>query len=255
MIDTHAHLNFPDLAEDVKGILERASAVNVTTIIVPGTDVESSLSGVNLSAVYDNVWAAIGIHPSDVSGWNDDGRVKFKEALLGATPPVAIGEVGLDYYHSIEEKDLQQTVLREMALLAKENSLPLIIHCREAFDDCYGLLKEIAPGHPTVIHCFTDGKDEAFKWLDAGYLISLTGIITYKKNTALRDVVSALPLDRLMLETDAPFLAPEGHRGERCEPRFVANVAQCLADLFNTNLEYIDARTTQTAQQFFNISQ
>jgi len=136
-----------------------------------------------------------------------------------------------------------------MIALAVKNGLPLIIHSREAFVDCHRMLGELAPGHPTVIHCFTGTMEEARAWLDASCFISFTAVITYKKN----GIVNMVPLEKMLLETDSPFLAPEGFRGTRCEPMYVRNVAQCVADVKGISLEEVDRVTTENAERFFKL--
>ena len=258
MIDTHAHLNFPDLEADIDGVLERATAAGVSSFIIPGTGYETSVSGVALAERYKSVWAAVGVHPTDEE--SDQDR-KLIEALLPHPRIVAIGEVGLDYFHlsgDAEEitrsKEIQKERLIHYCGLAKRHTLPLIVHSRECFDDIYTLLKEHASDLPFVIHCFVGSVDEARKWLDIGSTLSFTGIITYPKNTHLREVVAMVPQDRFMIETDAPFLPPAGHRGERCEPSFVRNVAECIAEVRGLSIDQVDEYTTATAREFFGIN-
>lgn len=262
MIDTHCHLNFPELESQIADVMKRANEAGVTKFVVPSTGIETATSSVNLSEIYPAVKTAIGVHPVHAHEFNHDDMPQLVDYVEGINGVVAIGEVGLDYYHmedckTEEEKEarkqLQQVFFIEMITLAKDYHLPLIIHSREAFDDTLQILEEQAPNHPVVIHCFTGTKEEAQKWLDMGYLLSFTGIITYKKNDALREVVKMVPLEQLMLETDAPFLAPEGHRKETCEPMYVRDVAQCVAGIKGITLEEVDEVTTETAESFFSI--
>lgn len=256
MIDTHCHLNFPEIAEELDDVLARAAEAGVHAFVIPGTTPENSASAVAVAEKFPSVYAGAGIHPLHATEFDQAGRALFSELLGEANSLVAIGEVGLDYYREEDgaSRTIQEKVFREMIAIAKENSLPLIIHSREAFADTYAILKEQAAGHPTVIHCFTGSAQEAKAWLDMGCHISLTGIITYKRNGPMREMVKTLPLDRLMIETDAPYLAPEGFRGQRCEPMHVRQVALCLTELFDSSFDYIDTLTTQTAEKFFTIS-
>ena len=260
MIDTHVHLNFPELLPNLEAVLERAADAGVNAFVVPSVSAESSVSSVELSAKYATIFAAIGVHPTDVDQHTPEDQEKLIGLLQSEKKIVAIGEVGLDYYHlegletaaKVEAyKDRQKNLFKEMIAMAVSHKLPLIIHSREAFADT----KTILAGslHPAVIHCFTGTWEEAKAWLDLGCLLSFTGIITYKKNEALREVVAKVPLDRLMLETDAPYLAPEGFRGTTGEPKFVRQVAECIADVKGLTLEEIDRITTQTSQQFFTL--
>jgi TatD DNase family protein len=260
MIDSHSHLQFPELAKDLDAVLERARVAGVSKIIIPGTSAESSASGVAIAEPHPELYAAVGIHPCSVLEYTAEGRELMKTLLVSVNCVVALGEVGLDYYHFEDVagipsyKKLQQEVFIEMINNAKSYNLPLIIHSREAFADSLALLREHAQNHPTVIHCFTGTYEEAKAWLDLGCLLSFTGIITYTKNEALREMVGKLPLDRIMIETDAPYLAPQGFRREQCEPQHVRQVALCLADIFKTTFDSIDQATTQTTEQFFNLA-
>ena len=238
-----------------------AAEAGVTRFVVPAVDAESSTVAMELAAMFPAVSGAVGIHPCSAREYAAAARAEIKRLLNASPKPVAIGEVGLDYYHfeDLDEdqiksyKERQESVFREMISLAKDHGLPLIIHSREAFKETLKILQEEAKGVPMVIHCFTGTKEEAAAWLAAGCLISFTGIITYKRNQELREVVASVPLERMMTETDAPYLAPEGFRGKLGEPRFVAQVAQCIADVKGLSLEEVDRITTATATQFFSL--
>lgn len=257
MIDTHAHINFPELQSDIAGVLERAHQAGVEQIIIPGTSFEYNTSSVKLSTQYPGLFSAIGIHPHQAEEYTDSQRNVLLEYLEKYDKIVSIGEVGLDYFrlenNNERERELQKEVFKEFVDLARNRMLPLIVHTREAFADTYAILAENAPGHPTVLHCFTGSREQAQKWLDLGCFLSLTGIITYRKNQELRDTVKEVPLDRVMLETDAPFLAPEDYRSEICEPRHLIEVARCLADIHQKSLEEIDSITTTNAKKFFRL--
>jgi TatD DNase family protein len=260
MIDTHAHLNYPPLADDVAGVLARAAAAGVSDVVIPGTSRESSDSAVALAGQFPEVWAAIGIHPSEAHEVAP-ADVDRLHALAINPRVVALGEVGLDYFHfeglsesEIEaRKAMQHLLLREMIAVAKQYSKPLIIHSRDCFDDLYAILQEEAAGWPTVVHCFTGTADEAAKWLDLGYHLSVTGIITYKNAETLREIVRDIPWDRLMVETDAPYLAPQSHRGKICEPAMVMDVATALAEVKGVDVSTVEEMTTTTARAFFRL--
>lgn len=254
MIDTHAHLNFPDLAADLDGVLDRAQSAGVEHIIVPAVDIASSTSSIELSKKYSNISACVGLHPSDVKADWQETKKALEELLYGDEYVTSIGEVGLDYYHYEETgKEHQQAVFRAMIQMAIDNNLPLIVHSREAFTDTYNILKDLASNHPVVVHCFYGSKEEAEAWLDLGFHLSLTGILTFKKNGDLRVVAKNLPLDRIMLETDAPYLAPEGFRGQTCEPLHLMETARCLAEIRGLTVDQIDEATTATALEFFRL--
>jgi len=257
MIDTHCHLNFPELAKDLPAVLARAAEAGVRGYIIPGTGLGTSLSGIRLAHSHTNIWAAIGIHPTDDEEKHD--RLALAE-LADDTQVVAIGEVGLDYFHlptEVRERKRVKAIQHErfdyFIELAKQKNLPLIIHSRDCFDDMYAAVKEKAAGHPFVIHCFTGNWQEAARWLNLGAHLSFTGIVTYPKNTALREVVAQVPWDRCMLETDAPFLPPQGYRGQKGEPEYVRNVAECIAEVRGVAIDEVDRYTTATAERFFRL--
>jgi TatD DNase family protein len=262
MIDTHCHLNFPELEEQLDAVVERALAAGIDRFVVPGTDLTTSTSSVNIALKNERAFAAIGIHPTDAHEFTEDNSQKLKELIGANNKVVSIGEVGLDYYHfeglneqEIQErKRAQQEVFSTMISWAKQANLPLILHTRECFEDAFRIMNEQAKGHPAVIHCFTGTMEEAIQWIEFGCYISFTGVITYKKNDALREVVRAMPLERIMLETDAPYLAPEGFRGQLCEPKFVRNVAETVAEVKGLSVEEVDRITTENAERFFNLN-
>jgi len=258
MIDTHCHLNFPELAKELPEVLARAATAGVTGYIIPGTGLETSKSGIALAHEYPNIWAAVGIHPTDEEEKGERAAI----SKLSLDPRVvAIGEVGLDYFHlptapreRERVKDIQHNRLDFFIDLAKQRHLPLIIHSRDCFDDMFEVMKERTVGHPFVIHCFTGNWVEAKRWLDLGAHLSFTGIVTYPKNAELRDVVAQVPWDRCMVETDAPFLPPQGYRGQKGEPEYVRNVAECIAEVRGVDIAEVDRYTTATAERFFRLT-
>lgn len=262
MIDTHCHLNFPQLTEQLDAVLERAQAAGVDRFVVPGTDLVTSTSSVNIAKKYATIYAAVGIHPTDAHEFSESDEQKIKELIEANKNVVSIGEVGLDYYHFeglndaeiAKRKRTQQYVFSQAIGWAKDNNLPLILHTRDCFADAFRIMTSEANGHAAVVHCFTGSMEEALQWVAAGYYMSFTGVITYKKNDLLREVVKAVPLEKMMLETDAPFLAPEGFRGQMGEPKFVAEVARCVAEVKGISLEEVDRITTENAEQFFALN-
>lgn len=262
MIDTHTHLQFPELLPDMTGILERARAAGVTKFVVPSTNLETATSSVNLAIKTPGIFPAVGMHPTDVMNYHEDTLSRLADLLEGVNGVVSIGEVGLDYYHfedlKTEEEILkrklqQQTMFIDMIVLATDFHLPLIIHSRDAFEDTLQIWEEQASALPTVLHCFSGTLEQAKTWLEVGCLLSFTGMITYKKNQELRDIIKQVPLEQIMLETDSPFLAPEGFRGKVCEPMYVREVAKCVAEIKGISLEEVDEVTTENAESFFGI--
>lgn len=263
MIDTHCHLNYSPLFEDVPGVLSRASLSGVSIVIVPGTGVESSKSAVLLSEKYSSVFSAVGVHPEDLidTPFLASHLKKLEKLFTDSARVVAVGEVGLDYFYlkdfSAEDKlvavEAQREMFSCMLELGHRFSKPVIVHCRESFEDVFNLVSK-SNVRRVVQHCFVGSRVEANKWLDYGGYISLTGIITYKKNSELRETVAGIPLEKIMLETDAPFLSPEGYRSLPCEPSFMHKTAECLAEIKGISLEEVDEVTSNNARQFFGLS-
>jgi TatD DNase family protein len=257
MIDTHAHITYAPLAEEIPSVLQRAHAAGVDRVIIPGTNIESSRAGIMAASQYAGVFAAAGVHPCDIFSPQD--HLDLVDLLETHPEIVAVGEIGLDHFHLKKEdvetqKEAQVASFLDQLALAKRFYKPVIIHTRDSFEDAYKILLQEAKEWKVVIHCFTGSLEEARAWIDAGFYLSLTGILTYKNSQDLRDVVQELPLERLMIETDAPYLAPQGYRGKACEPAYVVEVARCMAELYSRSVEEIDAITTLTAEAFFGLS-
>ncbi len=251
LIDTHAHLDFPEYDSDRDTVIENARTQGIVTIINIGTGLQRSQQSVDLAARYEGVYATVGIHPHEADTFTD-GQVDAVRLMARSKKVVAIGEIGLDYYKNYSRRDNQHKLFHALAGLGRELNLPLVIHTREAGADTLAVLKEA--GHPAVVHCFSG--DEAFlkECLELGLYISYTCNITYKKAQNLREMVKITPLDRLMLETDAPFLPPEGMRGRRNDPSFVAMLAGEVAGLKGISVEEVARATTQNARRFFRLS-
>lgn len=249
MIDTHCHLNLEPLTSSVSEIIEEAQRVGVKKIIVPGVSVVTSSIAVEVSNKYSNVYAAVGIHPQEYSSQSISDIETF---LKENASIVAVGEVGLDFTGE-GSNEKQSLRFEEHIHLAQKYGKPLIIHSREAYKETAILLKKMGKT-PAVIHCFTGTYKEASALLDLGCLISVTGIITYPSSEALRRTISELPLERIMLETDAPFLAPQDKRGKSNKPSFLPEIATMLAKIFGKELQEINIITTNTAETFFGLN-
>ena len=253
MIDTHCHLNIAPLEENITDVIHDAQQAGVSQIIVPGVSVQTSQSAVLLQAKHAGVFAAVGIHPHEAGEWG--GEVQGIERLLEQSSNiVAVGEIGLDYLRSDGSETKQLDLFRMQLELARIYVKPVIIHTRDAFEETLNILAEY-PQLSILIHSFSGTTEQAVKLLDAGYLLSLNGIMTFRKNEQLRQTVGCLPLDRLVLETDAPYLSPEGFRGKSNEPCRLLQIARCLAKVKKLTVEVIDEMTTATAVQFFNLSE
>ncbi len=250
-IDTHAHLDFPEFKNDLDQVIETAFEKGVEKIINIGCSLERSKKSLEIAEKHKNVWASVGVHPSDVE--NFDIKT-LEEIYLFAKykKVVAIGEVGLDYFHKNAESDVQKKVFIEQMKIANELSKPVVVHTREAGSDMLEVLRKERPKN-AVIHCFSETQDFADEVLAMGYFLSFTGIITYPKAEEIRQVVANTPLERIMLETDCPFLAPQAFRGERNEPAYVVEIAKKIAEIKEVGLDEVARVTTENAEIFFGV--
>ncbi len=257
--DTHCHLQFPQYKDDLSEVLGRMQALEMGGIVV-GTDLESSKAGLALAREHDFLWASVGLHPNDKRKWGDISPQM--EELARDPKVVAIGECGLDYFRSSGEGpsavDRQRTRQKERFKaqidLAKKLNKALIIHCREAHDDCSSILQKtaIAASVPVVMHFFTGTAQLAQQYLDLGCHLSFPGPITF--TDMYDDSISATPLDKILAETDAPFAAPTPHRGTRNEPAYTVEVVRKLAALKGTSVKEMGEQTVKTAQKIFDIA-
>ena len=243
-VDSHCHLNYPGLIERQAEVLAAARARGVSTMLNISTR-ESEWDAVLATATRESdVWASVGIHPHEADQHPDVDTAKLVERA--AHPRiVAIGETGLDYFYDKSDRERQRASFRAHIAAARETQLPIIVHTRDAEDDTAEILRdEMERGaFPGVIHCFTASADFAAKALDLGLYISISGIVTFKNARDLQETAAGLPAERLLIETDAPFLAPVPHRGKKCEPAFVADTAAFLAELRGEGLEQLAATT------------
>jgi TatD DNase family protein len=280
LVDTHAHLDFPEFAGDVEALLRRARDAEVSKIIAIGTTLQSSRNAIRLAERYSEIYAVVGIHPTSVS----EERADFLSELgqLADQPKVvAIGETGLDYHHlpsSLRKQEISETAFgasstetiesdlhddAEMASqsvafeqhleLAATKSKNVVIHQRDAWADTIKILRPYSPHVHGVFHCFNGSLEEAQEAVELGHYISFTGIVTFKNAGNLRRTAAALPIDRIMVETDAPYLSPIPYRGKRCEPAFVRETALAIAEVRHLTLESFSAQTTKNAERFFGL--
>ena len=282
LVETHAHLDYPDFAPDFDEVLRRATEAGVTRIITIGTSVESSRRAVDLAEKYPNIFAVIGVHPTYVEKSGEDVITPLRE--LARNPRVvAIGETGLDYHylpslelakerktqvfakalqtstedqieagiHDGDYKSKQASLFEQQLDLAVELGLNVVIHQRDAWNDTLEIMKPYAGKLRGVFHCFGGSLKEANEVIDLDHLVSFTGIVTFKNGTAVRDVAARLPLFKFMVETDCPYLAPVPFRGKRCEPAHTRIVAETIAAARGISLKDVAEMTTQTAEEFF----
>jgi len=251
LIDSHCHLEYKGLVEDQQGVLARARAAGVGGFLSISTRQREWDQVIGTAEREADVWASVGIHPHEADAHSDMGEAALLEAA--AHPKViAIGETGLDYYYDHSDRETQKELFRRHISVARETGLPLIVHTREAEEDTYAIMaEEMEKGaYPALIHCFTASADFGRKVLDLGLTISLSGIVTFKNAMDLQAIAAELPEDRILVETDAPFLAPVPHRGQVCEPAFTADTARFVADLRGTSAEALAEATTRN---FFNL--
>ncbi|HKB23725.1 MAG TPA: TatD family hydrolase [Methylomirabilota bacterium] len=253
LFDTHAHLHFPEFADDLDAVLARARAAGVRRMLTIGTDVETSRAAVALAAREADVWAAVGIHPHDASR-ADDAALGEIERLAAAPRVVAIGECGLDFFRNLSPRDAQERCFRAQLALARRAGKPVLVHCRDAHAETLAILAEAPAGETGgIMHCFSGDVEIARRCLDLGLLISLAGPVTYPKARALPDVARFVPADRLVVETDCPFLPPQPHRGKRNEPAYLAITAARVAELRAEPLEVVAARTAENARTLLGV--
>lgn len=251
--DSHCHLNYKGLVEEQQAVLERARAACVGTMLNISTRQSEWDEVIGLAEREPDVWASVGIHPHEADAHPD---VQTSNLVERAAHPrvVGIGESGLDYYYDHSDRERQRASFRAHIAAARETGLPIIVHTREAEADTYQILsEEMGKGAYTgVIHCFTASQDFADKALDLGLYVSISGIVTFKNAKELQSSAIMIPSDRLLIETDAPFLAPVPHRGRPCEPAFVADTARFLAGLRGEEVEALAERTTSNFRNLFS---
>ncbi len=266
MIDTHVHLQHPDYADDRQATLARAVSAGVTGLIVPGTTLEDSVTALRLATDTDlrqtcAIYAAVGIHPTEAD-LLDAVTVDALASLSASDRVVAIGEVGLDYYWPgvatrtwrCANPDVQRQAFVTQLALASDLRLPVVIHDREAHRDTIDLVrswKHRDPAAEGVFHAYAGGTDYLHEILSLGFYVGVDGPVTYKRTSALHQLVREVPIDRLLLETDGPFLTPVPHRGKRNEPAYLAHVAERVADLRGLSRQDVEAATTENAQRLF----
>ncbi len=253
LIDTHCHLDFASFAADRAEVLARATAVHVTHILIPGLDLANCTAVLALTAQSPMLYAGVGIHPNSTATWQDNWSDTLRY-LATHEKVVAIGEIGLDYYWDDSPKAVQQHAFVAQLELAAALGLPVIIHNREASSDVIALLRHsplAGRENAGVLHSFSGDWPTAVAALDMGFYLGFTGPITYKKADALRQIAARTPLERILIETDAPFLTPQPRRGQRNEPAYVAHVAEKLAEVRGVETAVIAHHTTQNALRLF----
>jgi TatD DNase family protein len=253
LVDSHCHLDFPDFAAELDAIVARAAAAHIARIVSISTRVRRFDRLLTIAEQFPNIYCSIGTHPHYA---HEEPDVTVEELVERSCHPkvVAIGEAGLDYHYDFSPRDAQENGFRRHIAAARATQLPLVVHAREADADIGRILKEEAGkgAFPAVLHCFTAGRELALRAVDLGFYIGFTGILTFKKSEELRAIAAELPADRILVETDAPYLAPGKFRGKRNEPSYVTETARVLADVRGVSFDQIACQTTENFLRLFN---
>ena len=255
LIDSHAHIQTREFSADVAEVIQRAKEAGVEKIIVVGGagDLSSNDAALALADSYPGLYATIGMHPHDAKEVDEEAFQRL-EALARNPKVVAVGETGLDFYYDHSPRQVQIDLFCRFIQMARQNGLPLVVHVRDAYREACEIIKREGKGNLRgVIHCFTGDYDAAREFLDLGFYLSFTGIITFKNADALRDVARRLPLERILLETDSPYLAPVPHRGKRNEPSFVGYVAETLSQIKGADFDQVAEATSRNAEMLLGI--
>ena len=251
LVDSHCHLDFPDIASELDAVVARARAAGIGRMVTICTRVRKHAQVLAIAEKFSDVFCSVGTHPHNA---HEELDIDAKALMEIAKHPkvVAIGEAGLDYHYDKSPRDAQAQSLRQHIAAARESGLPLVIHSRECDTDMTRILKDESRmgAFPAVLHCFTGGRDLAFAAIELGHYVSFTGILTFKNSQDLRDIAATLPAERVLVETDAPYLAPLPYRGKRNEPSYVVETAKVLAATRGVSLEEI---TRQTTENFFRL--
>ena len=253
LVDSHCHLDFPDFAAELDAVVARARAAGIGRLVTISTRVKRHAQVLVIAERFPEVFCSVGTHPNHA---HEEPDIDAKALIAIAKHPkvVAIGEAGLDYFRSTSPREAQVNGLRQHIAAARETGLPLVIHSRDCDADMAQILKDESGkgAFPAILHCFTGGRDLAFTAIELGHYVSFTGILTFKASDALRAIAAALPADRIMVETDAPYLAPLPYRGKRNEPAYVAETAKVLADARGVSADDIARQTTENFFRLFN---
>ncbi|MEA3544461.1 MAG: YchF/TatD family DNA exonuclease [Thermodesulfobacteriota bacterium] len=251
LVDSHAHLDGGQFANDLNETVARATANGISHILTIGCDLESSEKSIAVAEKYENIFAAVGVHPHDATEIDDDTLAKLK-SMLSHPKVVALGEIGLDYYRDRSPREVQRNAFRQQIRLAKQVGKPIIVHDRDAHDEVIQILKEENSAEVGgVLHCFSGDLKLAKQCLELGFYLSFTGTITYPKNESIREIIKAIPIDRMLIETDCPYLSPQKFRGKRNEPAYVRYTAEKMAEIKGLTIEDIARITSRNCHDLF----
>ncbi|MGB5824725.1 MAG: TatD family hydrolase [Proteocatella sp.] len=252
LFDTHVHLDDEQFDDDRSDIIQKIMESDVDLVVNVGANIETSRNSIELAHKYDFIYAAVGIHPHDVSKCND-ADLEILRKISKEDKVVAIGEIGLDYFYNYSSVEDQKRWFAMQIELAEELKLPFIVHARDASEDTYNIIKMHKKDSRFVLHCFSQSSEMAKKYIDLGGYISFAGPVTYKKSNKLREVIKNVPIDRILIETDCPYLSPEPFRGKRNNPTNVKYIAQKIADELQLSLEELTDTVYNNGRRFFGI--
>jgi len=255
LIDTHTHIAFPEFDADREAVITRAHAAGVQAMVLVGCDLNSTKMAVALAEQYDGLFATVGLHPHDAK-WMNDSLLHLMEEMASHPKVVGIGETGLDFYYNHSTREAQQHAFTVQIRLAKKSGLPLVIHTRDAWDETFAILEQEGmrgSDNGGVFHCFTGDQEVARKAMAFGFYVSFSGIVTFPKSLSLQEAAGVVHSDRLLIETDAPFLAPQGFRGGRNEPAYIRTTAEKLAAIRSCSFDEICNQTTHNAIRLFGL--
>lgn len=248
-IDTHCHLSNDDY-ENIEIVIEEARKNNVEKLIICGYDKKSIKEAISISKKYKNVYLELGYHPSEANYITEEDVNELKNIIKNTEKVAAVGEIGLDYHWTKDNKENQKKLFKEMLKIAEDNNLPVVIHSRDAFQDTYDILK--SSNVKGDIHCFSGNIENAKMYLDLGYYLGIGGVVTFK-NTNLKEVVKNIPIERILLETDSPYLSPEPFRGKQNAPQNIPIIASEISNLKDISISEVSSITTKNAQKLFKV--
>lgn len=253
MIDSHCHLADAKFDADLEAIIARAITAGVDRMICIGDTMEESEKCLSIAKNYEQVFCTIGLHPHCATQWITQNTESIKKMIHSSPKAVAVGEIGLDYHYMHSPEDVQKDVFRQQLIIAKELAKPAVVHCRDAVADIKTIISEVQPPR-VVIHCCSEKWDDVKPLVNAGHLLSFTGIATFPASAEIRRTIKMCPIEQLMIETDSPYLAPIPYRGTRNEPAYVVEVAKCVAAEKGMTLQEVDRITTENTVRFFGLA-
>lgn len=254
IFDTHCHLNHPDLYKNIEKIIKDAHDVGVKYFLVVGFDKETSFKAVEIASKYENVYATVGFHPTEIDDVSESDFIQVMN-LLKHTKVKALGEIGLDYYwiKDHDKQSKQKELFIKQIEYANKNNIPIVVHCRDAIMDCYQILKQHDTNHKGVLHCFSSSIEMANEFIKLGYYIGLDGPVTFLNSKQPKEVAKEININRLLVETDCPYLTPHPYRGKQNEPKLITLVIEEIAKLRNLSYEDVANTTSSNAKKLFHV--